>query len=202
VVNLGDDCASPPGEFAPRLCAGATSCQSATDGGSTCQPFKTAGMRCDPFGFGECAMDTTCAGGDDGGTQCVALKRIGEQCAGGGLGVPCQAGLSCTNQLCSALVAPGGTCFEDQDCVAGHGCGIGGVCQPYGGPDAGCNTANFQDDCAVGLFCNSTSARCERRRGLDALCTGNECSLERGLTCVGGVGGGVSHCRPAFCLGP
>jgi hypothetical protein len=131
----------------------------------------------------------------------VALKKSGESCFTGGLGVPCQAGLSCLNNVCGPLVAAGGACSDDHDCIAGHVCGTGQVCRPFASVDAGCNTSNFQGDCAVGLFCN-TSGHCEAQRTLDATCSGNECSMERGLSCTSPGDGGVSRCRPVMCLAP
>ncbi|MDP3155600.1 MAG: hypothetical protein Q8N23_23210 [Archangium sp.] len=192
-VAEGQSCTALPGSFFPLPCAGATSCQSAGDGGSTCQPLKTAGQACVVFAFNECAIDTSCAPGRDGGTQCVALARMGQPC---GPTLSCQKGLACRADVCSSLIAEGGVCTSDADCVAGRLCKAGS-CQPAGGPDAGCNTAPFQGDCAVGLFCNG-AARCEVRRGLDAGCTGTECSLEQGLSCDSVS----SRCRPFACTAP
>ena len=194
-VAAGQSCTAPPGSFQGPPCAGATSCRAAADGGSTCQPLKSSGQACAIFSFGECALDTTCASGTDGGFQCVALGRMGQPC---GDNLSCQKGLSCRGNVCGPLIAEGGLCASDTDCVAGRLCKASS-CQPYGLPDAGCNTAPFQGDCAVGLFCNG-AARCEARRGLDAVCTGTECSIELGLSCEVATDGGVSRCRPVSCV--
>ena len=104
--------------------------------------------------------------------------------------------------FCGPLVATGGSCFEDGDCVAGDLCGAGQKCEPFGVADAGCNTANLQGDCGIGLFCNTSSAKCEAQRGLDAACTGIECSIAQGLNCSAPGDGGTSRRRPVICLAP
>ncbi|MBS1153459.1 MAG: Tryptophan synthase alpha chain [Myxococcaceae bacterium] len=201
-VGPGENCTPLPGTFTPLFCTGENGCLTATDGGRTCQPTRPAGSACSVLTSSDCAYGTTCGPGD-GGQQCVPLKKSGEACSGSGLGIPCQSGLSCTNNLCSPLVAAGGSCFEDRDCIAGHVCGAGQLCRAVGTVDAGCNTANFQDDCAVGLFCGKPAARCEPRRGLDALCpNGNECSLELGVTCRTPTDGGAARCGTFMCLTP
>lgn len=104
------------------------------------------------------------------------------------------------NAVCGPLVAEGGSCGADTDCVAGRLCKAGS-CQPFGGLDAGCNTGPLQGDCAVGLFCNG-AARCETRHGAGEVCTGGECNIELGLSCSQVTDGGVSRCRAAYCARP
>lgn len=197
-VAPGESCTAPAGTFFGLPCSGATSCQAAVDGGSTCQPLKTAGQACSAFAFSDCTLDTNCATGSDGGTQCVPLGRSGQPC---GPNLSCQKGLACSVlSVCGPLVAEGGACTTDGDCVAGRLCKANS-CQPFGGLDAGCTTGTFRGDCAVGLFCNG-AARCEAQRARDAVCTGGECSVELGLSCNMPMDGGVSRCRPFSCEAP
>lgn len=203
LVAPNGDCTPPPGAFFGKLCAGDSYCATGADGGRSSQALIPLGGACVAFSNENCAPGTTCAGGADGGTQCVAIRKSGDACSGSGLGIPCQTGLSCTGNLCAPLVAAGGSCFQDQDCAAGHVCGPGGLCRPFGGVDAGCTTANFQDDCGVGLFCGKTAGKCEPRRGRDALCpNGNECSIELGFGCNTPADAGPARCRPVACINP
>lgn len=199
----------------------------------TCEDYFAPGgpKACQPQA-GSLADGTACATGDQcksafcntgtsGCGTCVTPAKVGESCTM----KPCALGLSCASGKCAAPGGSGASCGGTAaPCKTGFYCAASGKCADVLGEGKTCDpfTAASGCDSLQGLFCNTTSRKCEAYKLVNAgetcgtvmnstvLCSaGGTCSTggatrkcvaaaKDGEAC-GTTGGGASCMSPAAC---
>ena len=166
-----------------------------------------------------CNTTSNCVFGTCNTGVCFGAN-LGEACTSHG---QCNPGYHCSNNVCAALIAAGGTgCKTDYDCVSTSGCNINataGLCTPYFTvkPEARISTCNKLSEggysylCNTG-FCLSSSSRsaigvcseapvASKPNPLECLsntdCKGSTSSFNFTGTCTCGINPyAASYCQP------
>ena len=126
----------------------------------------------------------------DGGVYCEAFVGLGDQCRDSA-GPRCQFGLNCSQGVCVATHALGGSCSTQDDCSVGLRCS-GGVCTSFGSTGETCSSSS----CKFGLACRNGA--CGTPPTLGQSCRADyRCSL--GLRCDGTADSCVSAEVGAAC---
>jgi len=148
LCSIEGACRVPATSGAPCMstgCATGLACVS-----DSCRPAPTAGQPCSDVGT--CAAGLGCLVGS-GAPVCGAPRAIGDACLGGTL--ECGTNGSCEGSLCVLRRATGGSCFGDDQCVAGLKClfdPVAGdsICQPPRPLGAVC-----AGSCITGTYCRN-----------------------------------------------
>lgn len=136
-----------------RVCDEATWCDMST--GFVCKAKKAQGSSCSQGS--ECAAGLTCVYGNSGGT-CSPQLALGEACV---QATDCLAGLNCvrvaggTSSTCQAPPA-GNPCGYNEPCPSGFFCTSRDFCEPQKPQGASCSGGSSSEECADGLYCEST----------------------------------------------